>query len=88
MSPELEAVWLGSEPEKVTCPAQYAGLVHKFARPRTGELNRFLFSGVPSASHELVPSLPRLKRDRPWITQEMLYHIERESTEQFKTKAH
>jgi len=74
--------------------------IRKITKPRARpvpEKNRFLFRGTSDSAWDLLPSLPRsvgsglkkpkTKLDRPWLTPELLYHIEKESFQQFKMKA-
>lgn len=66
----------------------YVRLVGAFSAPRSGQKNRVLFRGTDDAGFELVPSIARLRKHRPWLTIEYLHHLETHCTDEFKQRAH
>jgi hypothetical protein len=95
MKPSLERVWLSNsgKPTFVSSLREFEAIVMRFTRPRPRERNRFLFRGGADSSYTLNPSLPRIATDEerqrhPWLTTPLLYHIESETTQQFRSKAH
>src|SRR4051794_12641401 len=95
MEPGLLNIWEPKGPIRITTFAELLAHANEFMTPREQpkrEVNRFLFRGTSDASHELLPSLPRsvgskTSKVRPWLTRQLLYHIEEQSTKQFIIKA-
>jgi len=97
MDDQLLSVWQRKGEVRIKSFDDFMENVDAFMKPREEpklEVNRFLFRGTANVNWKLVPSLPRSvgpdleKPDRPWLTRELLYHIETESTAQFRSKAH
>lgn len=67
---------------------RFSELVNAFTQPRANQANRFLFRGVPNASFDLRSTLARLPTNRPWLTLDLLHHIETATTNEFRSKCH
>jgi uncharacterized glyoxalase superfamily protein PhnB len=88
MKADLKKVWETTGRRRVNGFAEFRKQVDAFVVPRRGERNRFLFRGGADAKYTLLPSLAREMREKSWIKVPLLYHIEKEATDQFARKAH
>lgn len=89
MDETLSRVWMPKDKDdypRVISIADFTNVLSEFAKPREHQRNRFVFRGVPQASHGLLPSLSRLKNC--WRDRALLCHIENEATNYFAARAH
>ena len=91
MKAEFQTVWDRHAPKQpIRKLEDFLKQVRAFTKPRRRpiwEFNNALFRGTPYDRFELLPSLPRCRDARKWLSRGLLLHIERHTTLRFQQQS-
>src|SRR5262245_1017532 len=91
MKAELEHVWKppgSAKFQTVKSVSEFQKRTDEFMKARGDQWNRVLFRGASDLEHDLRPSIVRIQKNNPWVDRLKLFHLEQQSLQQFRQKAH